>query len=141
MQIGQAQVVRSDWYDRAPLPIAKNYVSLIGPHLQTQRISYVVPANRVLKFSSYQHVIVRGAAATTVGFVQVLVQIYDTTPALVGNFEYQFQDNTMSPEKVVHHCIDMLIPAGYEVRISTIDGSVGGLIRYALNLSGTEYNA
>ena len=141
MQVGQVISSRAYWYDRAPIPIAKNYISLIGPHVQTLRMSYTVPPNRVLKLSSYQHVIVRGAVATTVGFVQIVVQIYDTTPVMVGNFEYQFQDNTMSPEKVVLHDIDMLIPTGYEVRILTTDGSVDGLIRYSLNLSGTEYDA
>lgn len=141
MQVGQAQIVRSEWYDRSPLPITESYYALLTGHGVTQRILYTVPANRVLRlgsvFMNMSRVIINtGADAAYIDF-----NIYDDTPTLLSESRLLGLDNVFLAKTDMSLSPDIILPAGYEVRIYTSDKGIGGSIEYAASFSGTEYDA
>lgn len=141
MQLGQAQVVRSNWEDRTPLPYIDKYNFSSAPHGPTQVSVYTVPANRTLKLASYGYRIHRNNPVTASDIIQLTFGIYDDIGALVGEHLDEVQlPNLWDVATSVNPC-GIILPSGYEIRVTTLDLSTGGGIRYNFTVAGTLYDA
>ena len=141
MQIGQAQVVRNNWYDRSPIPVLDNYQSNLAPHTNTTRVSYTVPVSRTLQLSSFIASYNRLAAATTAGEAYAYLAIYDDSAVLVDEFKLAKYIEAVGIPYISTVDVNMLIPAGYEVRLSTFDNSSAGTVSVCVGITGTLFDA
>lgn len=141
MQLGQAQVVRSNWYDRAILFDNEYFSGDYSNHALTERFSYTVPPNRsarivipymhltrdtitaatAVSYLRYGYTPDGGAEQTlilfrnSVGSIDIPVQ---ATPGFIGNFS-----------------------AGDEITLSSFNSDVGGVVIMGTSLCWTEYDA
>lgn len=141
MQLGQAQVVRSNWYDRSPSPIAEYFSVTDSGHGKTLRASYTVPADRVAHISQIHATVWRSTVASAVNNVFSHYEIDNESGILQAtNRLYQYGNAVGDTEHRVW-TPDMLLPEGWTVELFTQDQSTGGDMWYILTLLGTEYDA
>lgn len=141
MEIGQAQVVRNDWYDRSPLPIILGDNGVYAPTADVTRISYTVPANRVFKLTSFMAELSRVSGASPNLDMWIFLSIYNNTPVLIDSFGLIHRTIGLQEPILLTPNINILVPAGYEVRVETGDNSTGGLVNMSCGIGGTEYDA
>lgn len=141
MQVGQAQVTRQERYDRSPKPIIQKYNGAVAAHGLTERMTYTVPANRILTLSTLNLLMHRITAGTAGFLVYFQVTIWDDLAVSLGTQQYTFVIDNLFEDKGVDVPVDIPLPAGYKISVHTLDSGAGGLVRYSLNMMGSEYDA
>lgn len=134
--------VSTDWYDRNPVHIARNYAaSGVAPHGSTQRWTYTVPAG---KKAFIEHTVLhafRNTAAAPVGEVNLAIVV---TPAAAAAVEYtirRFFNNTVGAEIQSEASQGGILLAGDAIEARTSDASTGGSMAYNINAKMTEFDA
>lgn len=141
MQLGQAQIVRSNWYDRARLFVNAMFAGNLSPHSEVDRVNYTVPSNRVARVVFSPITCVRTNAASASASYKV---IYYFTPSGgsevvlgiffgLGNLTYVY--NTINVRG------EMLIESGDNLRFTSEDLSTLGNVSFNFGAMITEYDA
>ena len=141
MQLGQAQIVRSNWYDRAPLNVNGMYTNQLVPHAAIDRINYTVPNNRRARVTLSDINVMRMTAAAPVGNYRVP---YFFTPngggeVLLGIFSRA--DNTLYNHQYTHFNGLMILSEGDNLRFESADFSTAGSLIFTFGCTIFEYDA
>lgn len=141
MQLGQAQVVRSNWYDRGLT--MKEYASTLSPAVAgfTVRESYTVPANRAAIVTMLPISLRRNIASAPVGLYS---SYYGITP--VGDAISYFGKAASvknGVDDLTEHPINTRIRmvAGDKLDWITADNSTGGSVTFTGGFIVNEYDA
>jgi len=130
------------WYDRSPGNKTQIYFAGgVGPHGETQRWTYSVPAGKKAWLGPLFIEVMRATAATTVG-------------AVVGDIRYTPQGGTTGRLLIARLFTNsvndndrkelpafMLLQTGDTLTAYTADGSTGGTMNYTVQAMITEFNA
>ena len=141
MQLGQAQIVRSNWYDRARLFVNGMYSGSPGPHADTNRLDYTVPANRVARVTLSPINLMRTNAPSVNNLVNVRYWFTPSGESEVLLASHIVFDASTYVRWVIHVSGNMLIEAGDRLRFSSYDLSTGGAVSYNFGCSIIEYDA
>lgn len=141
MQLGQAQIVRSEWYDRSPLTKCLYYSSNHSPLADTLRISYEVPANRVLRVGGMGCNLRRTLVAGVVGYATMWVAIDEGIAFPIAAHRVSLGTNILEDSAYGSINGDLLVTAGNRIAIWTGDSSTGGTIHFFGGIFATEYDA
>jgi hypothetical protein len=141
MQIGQAQVVRYEWYDRSLKTEGGHLANNIAPHAETVRATYTVPANRVAKIviSPSRVTINTAAAPASSRWLRYKLTHDDATTTDLGYISNKL--NNVGDTYGHDGISEFMLVAGEKIELFTADLSTGGLTFYIGGFVVTEYDA
>lgn len=143
MQIGQAQVVRSDWLDRNPLIVTRQYDAEPTQSSKVLRWTYTVPVNRKAFISSLLLSVrmLQGGVSTAM-YTQALIMIQPSGGADVDVHSVGMEVSAVGDNAIVTVSDAGLLSAGDQITfysVNTVDGP--DFIRYIGTLILTEFDA
>lgn len=141
MQLGQAQVVRSNWYDRTPLPIWMQYHNARPPHALATRVTYTVPVGRKFNLGTLAISMNRHTVAAPVDVASIYANVNIEGGGLGQGLEIESYLNTVGPIGINKSIGGIILGAGSVISVDTSDFSTGGLVYYSIVIIGTEYDA
>lgn len=137
----QGQQNRTEWYDRNPLSRALEYAAAgIGPHAETVRFTYTVPANRKFYLEVSSAIVIRDGVAAAPAWLQATISIIllGLSPNVATG---RFINGAVGANSMSLLGASAIVLAGESIRGSTQDTSGDGTVRYALDFKGTEFDA
>lgn len=141
MQIGQAQVVRNNWYDRALTFIERLGRLQDAGHVAVSRLNYTVPANRVAVVTFTPISVHRTTGAGILGTARSFYSVTPNGGALKDFGGVSFIDNTVNFERLYNINSSVRLVEGDEVEWNTEDTSTGGQCWFIGGFLINEYNA
>jgi len=141
MLIGQAQIVRSEWYDRNPITISRSYSALVAGPGSALGFSYIVPANRMCWISGISCSLFRNGAATTADYAVLTIAIHRSGVPKDDILRLIDYDNTIRVAKHREQNIGFFLQAGDAIRLDYYDYSTGGNYYVDGCFCGTEVDA
>jgi hypothetical protein len=132
---------RANYYDRAPLIVTGYYNQSTGPHTETVRASYIVPAGRKAYVEVIYARLLRQTVAGTPGLYSwtVYYNPKGVGPQAIGDI--LTADNGTSTEYKVQISQLGLMLAGDALDIRSQDLSTGGTVGYLGQLKLAEFDA
>jgi len=141
MQVGQAQIVRSHYLDRALSRPEVTFNGSYGNHIETLRRTYTVPANRILHIGSIQMQIYVQTAPSAAGLTELYINANEGAIrhgvwkmndfGLAAVFQTAYRDIP----------VDLYLPAGTVIEIRTRSLATGGVFQFLGFVQCNEYNA
>lgn len=130
-----------EFYDRNALRKDIAYNAAVGPHADTQRQRYTVPAGKKAVMFGYGLSVQRYTAAGTASwaFIDVVINKSQGDELAVGFV--QINSNTVAVQQYASLATYVLLKAGDTVDIRTADISTGGTCMFQGHCSIIEYDA
>jgi len=140
MKVTSYAVARPGSMDRNSSSILSGYDAIVGPHSQTQRTAYTVPASRKANLEALFFRVSRSSNATVAGAVYSFIKIYNATSQAVVLYP---TDSAITTGVIYANLIGtgMTVYAGESVQSYTADGSTGGTVYYIVSAKLTEFDA
>lgn len=130
-----------NYLDRNPTPVIKYYQGgAVGPHAITQRFNYTVTAGKRLLVCSLTAQMVVVTAAAPVGRRDIQF-ILNPGGAYDFLYECRFWKNAIGDMLEMRLTPMLVLPAANILAVYTTDGSTGGTVDYALQMTGFEFDA
>ena len=129
---------RAAYYDRSPLAVIRTFSITTGPHANTIRDTYTVPAARSAFFLHSMADIIRATAATTAGEVGGGAENSSSSPWLT---KARITTLNANDSNIAASSIGVLMQAGNVLHLRTVDVSTGGTVTYQLQNTLTEFDA
>jgi hypothetical protein len=124
-----------------PAKVVRNfYGGLVAPHVATARWSYTVPAGRFCVLENVNMDLIRIVAAAGAVVAQAYISLNPAAGGVALLSYLEVVSNAIGdggPQTWGSQC-RML--AGDNILAVTVDNSVGGLMDYSQNATGTEYD-
>jgi len=140
MKVTSYAVARPGSMDRKSTSILSGYDATVGPHGQTSRTSYTVPANRKANLEYVFARVERVTAATVGGTVFSFQKVYNATDAAVILFP---SANILAPAAIIYNQVGsgITVYAAENVSSFTSDASTGGTVYFVWSGKFTEFDA
>ena len=144
MEIVSSDNPRAVYYDRNPansiLPYSSN---LVGPHAETTRATYTVPAGNSAFIEMTALVLEIITAAGTPQRREAMVGITPDGGSwdAIAFAAITAKDNTIGDIVSTNTSSHILLVAGEDVQLRTVDGSTTGTVRYRLRAKIVEFDA
>lgn len=140
MQIHNSNLARGHVFDRDFTIADFRYEGTVGPHVETERLSFTVPDGKILKLSGYAIEFYKASTGGTSSSAFVHIKIRDTLDAEKNHFDVGGFSANIATVVNAHSGIEHYIPAGFDVRILTEDLSTGGTYSYVVDLFGNLFD-
>lgn len=117
------------------------YQDNVGPHAETTRGTYTVPAGKMARLVGFFGFIMRGTPPTTTGIQRLRVYIQrgdNTTFVLTNVYLYNATTGALT---YGFHSIDLFLNENEKVLLTSVDASSGGNGHYVANVTIEEYPA
>jgi len=141
MQLGQAQVVRSDWHDRTPSPILLQVNGGFAPHADTVRFTYTVPANRKAFIESFISSLFVNVLQTTHQNTNSFVRADIAGAGFIMLAKHHLYSGAVYQGNDMTAKIGLLLNAGDIIEGQTGDNSAGGNVSHIFSVNGVEFDA
>jgi len=141
MQIGQAQIVRSNWYDRNRTLTVNYSRSVRAPSAVTGIDSYIAPANRAAEIYLNLLSIKRLTAPTVVGATVLYFDYGDVVPAYTSLATVELLFNTVGEEQTITPGLIAVLAPGERVRTQYAGTDTDGTSVIITSYSILEYDA
>lgn len=123
--------------DRNPATVVRSYAAGgVGPHAETNRWTYTVPAGRRAAVTFLEADVFRDSAATTLGVITV--SVYYNTELVLRSIVW---NNTVGARDFKLMTGLMVLNPGDTIRATTSDTSTGGSANYRISAMIVEFDA
>jgi len=141
MRTGQPLIARPEWYDRNAA--SQNHFwegADTGPHADTSRRTYTVPAGKKAMVEILQATVLRTAAATTLGYMEAWWNLTPSGGTARCIIRASIKTNTVGDRHDMAVGGSVMLFAGDEIDGHTMDLSTGGTGYYFISYKITEFD-
>jgi len=135
-------LARPAWYDRNPLTRWQTYIgSNVGPHAETTRWTYTVPAGKKATVELTYLYVRRASAPTTASQISVDVKFTPSGGSAATVVRAETFTAVTTDVISITNPIAMFLGVGDVLAVTSSDASTGGTVNYILTAKITEFDA
>ena len=141
MRVASLGVARPAYYDRNAVGTRQRYVGTVAPHGSTVRWSATIASGKKAFVEQMAIRIVAATTATTAGYAQANMDLYDATNSTTGAWAQITTSTTTLPYTFFVCPTIPTLYAGENIAVASQDSSTGGTVFYVLDAKYTTFDA